>query len=184
MSDSLEHIAGRIEKHTEPGRPPVHLWNPALSGNIDILIRADGRWLHDGQLIRRDALVRLFAGILRREPNGHYYLLTPVEKWRIRVEFLPLIVVDHNCVVAAGGEQLLEVRTNTGWYYKVDEEHPLFLPEVPDTHPGLAGVPAVALDNGLSALFSRPAWYRLAELCEEDGRGMYLRSGGQRYALA
>ena len=48
-------------------------------------IETDGRWVHEGRTIRRESLVKLFAGILRREDDGEYYLVTPVEKWRIQV---------------------------------------------------------------------------------------------------
>ncbi len=41
-------------------------WNPACQGEIDIRIKADGSWYHDGRRFERDSLVKLFAGILRR----------------------------------------------------------------------------------------------------------------------
>jgi len=39
----------------------------------------------------------------------------------------------------------------------------------------------VTLDNGLTALFTRAAWYRLAELADETGT---ITSDGQRFSLA
>jgi hypothetical protein len=151
------------------GNPPLHLWNPGLSGDIDIVIRRDGSWEHEGALIKRQALVNLFASILRRESDGDYYLVTPVEKWRIRVEALPFVIVDFELVHAGGDNQLLSVVTNTGRHYAVGAEYPLYLPR------GEEGadekIPAVRLDHGLAALFSRAAWYRLVESCEErDGQ--------------
>ena len=47
------------------GLPPVHLWNPAHCGEIDIVIRKDGLWFHEGSPIGREALVRLFSTVLR-----------------------------------------------------------------------------------------------------------------------
>ena len=35
------------------GLPPVHLWNPAHCGDIDIIIRQDGVWMHEGSPIGR-----------------------------------------------------------------------------------------------------------------------------------
>jgi hypothetical protein len=77
-----------------PGRglPPVHLWNPAHSGEIDIVIGRDGRWSHEGAPIAREALVRLFSTILRKDPDG-VYLVTPVEKMKITVEDAPFVAV-------------------------------------------------------------------------------------------
>ena len=93
MTDSLDTLSRQLEAaRRAPGGPPVEQWDPPLSGEIDIRILADGSWLHEGEPIRREALVRLFASILRREDDGAYYLVTPVEKWRITVELHPLVV--------------------------------------------------------------------------------------------
>jgi hypothetical protein len=42
-------------------------WNPHYQGEIDIRIAADGSWFHQQRPFQRDSLVKLFAGILRRE---------------------------------------------------------------------------------------------------------------------
>src|SRR5690625_8024549 len=60
---------------------------------MDLCVAADGQWYHEGSPIRRPALVKLFASILRREGAGHYYPGSPREKWRITVEDTPLRVV-------------------------------------------------------------------------------------------
>ena len=96
----------------------------------------------------------------------------PNTKWRLQVECLPLLVVDFE-----QPDGMLEVTLNTGRTVTVDRDHPLFMPE----HPLAEGIPAVQLDHGLAALFSRPAWYRLAELCEESDDGPLLRSGSETY---
>ncbi|MCW5761222.1 MAG: DUF1285 domain-containing protein, partial [Phenylobacterium sp.] len=57
--EGLARAAQDAGKAQAPGRglPPVHLWNPAHSGEIDIVIRTDGRWVHEGAVISREALV-------------------------------------------------------------------------------------------------------------------------------
>src|SRR5258705_13809632 len=79
-------------KGQAPGRglPPVHLWNPAHCGEIDIVIKRDGVWFHEGTPIGREALVRLFSTVLRKDPDG-IHLVTPVEKLKITVEDAPFI---------------------------------------------------------------------------------------------
>ena len=52
--------------------PPVHLWNPEHCGDSGMRIASDGRWFHDGALIRRPEMVRLFSTILRREADGRF----------------------------------------------------------------------------------------------------------------
>ena len=55
--------------------------------------------------------------------------------------------------------------------------HPLSL------EPTLGDVPVLQLDHGLSALFSRAAWYRLADMAQDlDGMATVV-SGDYRFAL-
>ncbi|MDD3446223.1 MAG: DUF1285 domain-containing protein, partial [Zavarzinia sp.] len=77
--------AARAAGAGRKGLPPIHLWNPPFCGDIDIEIRRDGSWHYMKSPIGRAPLVRLFSTILRREDDDHYYLVTPVEKVRIRV---------------------------------------------------------------------------------------------------
>ena len=74
----LEGVIAAAAKQA-PGRglPPVHLWHPEHCGEIDIRIRKDGVWFHEGTPIGREALVRLFSTVLRKDPDG-FHLVTPV----------------------------------------------------------------------------------------------------------
>ena len=57
-------------------------------------IARDGTWFHEGSPIGRPAMVRLFSTILRREPDGGFVLVTPVEKLDIEVEDAPFVAVE------------------------------------------------------------------------------------------
>ena len=57
-------------------------------------IARDGTWFHEGSPIGRPAMVRLFSTILRREPDGGFVLVTPVEKLDIQVEDAPFVAVE------------------------------------------------------------------------------------------
>ena len=185
-SDKLEQLSQQLEAPKSVSNPPLHLWQPELSGTIDILIRRDGSWIHEGTPIRRPALVKLFASILRREEDGEYYLVTPVEKWRLQVECLPLLIVDFKLLDEGTAEQTLSVSTNTERDYRVSDQYPLFVlpPEEAAAGGVEEGVPAVRLDHGLAALFSRAAWYRLVDACEETAQGFGLRSSGSFYPVS
>lgn len=170
--ESIERALG--EKNFDA--PPLHFWHPPLSGEIPIRIAADGIWYHEGSRIAREAMVNLFASILRREADGEYYLVTPVEKWRIEVELHPLIVTDVN-VVDAGGQRWLQATLNTGRRVTADEAHPIFLEKA------VGNVAAIRLDHGLTGLFSRAAWLRLVEMAEEGEAGPVVASGPCRFCL-
>lgn len=169
MADDLTSIERQVTGGRNFETPPLHLWSPSLSGDIPIVIKKDGRWFHDGSLIRRESLVRLFASILRREDDGQYYLVTPAEKWRIEVEAHALLVTDVERV----GESLI-VTLATGRQATVGADHPLIL------DPACDNVAAVRLWHGLTALFNRNAWYRLVALAGED---LSVTSGSYRFSL-
>jgi hypothetical protein len=88
---SLAAIARLAE---ERKLPPVEKWNPSHCGDSGMRIARDGTWYHEGSPIGREAMVRLFSTILRREPDGSFVLVTPVEKLAIEVEDAPFVAVE------------------------------------------------------------------------------------------
>lgn len=177
MVKELQELEQQLGKRRNFDSPPLHQWHPPLSGDIAIRISADGTWYHEGGKIERESLVRVFASILRREEDGGYYLVTPVEKWRIEVELHALMVTDVE-VSGGGDEQLLRATLNTGKQVDIGRDHSLFL------EPSLGGIAAIKLDHGLTALFTRAAWYRLVEMAEEGEGGTSVRSGGSIFRLS
>lgn len=171
MTDSpakLETVAAEARKQA-PGRglPPVHLWNPAHSGVIDIVIRRDGTWVHEGSPISREAMVRLFSTILRKDPDG-FHLVTPVEKMRIEVEDAPFIAVRVDCV----GEALKFV-TNVGDEVEAGPEHAIRVETGADGEPR----PYLHVRRGLEALIARSVFYELVDMAEEREEGGQTRLG-------
>ena len=88
---SLEQLVAALKASATDGAspekrlPPVELWNPIHCGDAGLEILRDGTWLHQGTRMTRESLVRLFASILRKDADGETYLVTPVEKIRVRV---------------------------------------------------------------------------------------------------
>ena len=163
----------------QPRKPPVENWHPPLSGDMDMRIDTSGDWYHEGVKIQRQPLVNLFASILRREDDGHYYLLTPVEKWRIRVDDAPLLAIDADC--AGEQEQTRWMFTlNTGERVLLDAEHALTVEaDAASTEPR----PYLQLDRGLRARISRAVFYRLVDSAEIRGEEIGVRSAGQWFVL-
>ncbi|MGB3406629.1 MAG: DUF1285 domain-containing protein [Jannaschia sp.] len=155
------------------GLPPVHLWNPPYCGEIDIVIKRDGTWLHEGTPIGRRGLVKLFSSILKRE-GDRIFLVTPVEKVGITVEDAPFVAVDFE---AAEGDITFE--TNVGDTVTAGPGNPIRVDMSEDGEPS----PYVEVRSGLEALIDRKSFYRLVDIGEEDGGKFGLRSGGMFFPI-
>lgn len=185
MSQKPEAIADQIRADAKNlSRPPIEQWHPELSGDIDIVVNRKGEWLYQGKAIPREAIVRLFSTILRREDDGHFYLVTPVEKWRIQVEDTPLLA--HTLTSEGEGEaRNLSVTTNVGEILAIDDEHPLCVGTYPETGEPR---PVIKLPHGLEARLVTSAYYDLAELVAAGNPGpsdpMGIWSHGNFYKIA
>jgi len=146
-----------IKRTTGSGLPPVDKWNPPFCGDIDMRIAADGNWYYMNSPIGRKPLVQLFSTVLRRDADGKYYLVTPVEKCGIRVDDAPFLAV-HMSIVGMGREQTIAFRTNVEDEVTVDAEHPLRF-EIERGTDGLK--PYVRVRGRLEALVNRPIFYDL-----------------------
>lgn len=143
---------------------PVHLWNPPVSGEIDIRIARDGTWYHEGGPITRLALAQLFSGILRLDPDGRYYLVTPVERWGIQVDDAPFVAVRMERS-GEGSEQVLRMVTNLDDSVEVGADNPLRVEIDPATE---EPSPYVLIRSNLEALINRSLFYELADLAVEQ----------------
>ena len=150
--------------------PPVEQWNPQNSGDSLMVIKADGRWFHDGGEIRRPAMIRAFSGLLRRDAEGQHWLVTPHEKQSIAVEDAAFIATD----VTRTGEALA-FRLNS-------DEVVLAGPENPLVARGDAETPALylAVRHGTEARINRSTWLQLVELADED---LTVASQGATFSL-
>ena len=80
---------------------------------------------HEGQLIKRQALVDLFSSVLWKE-QGKFYLKTPVEQIEIQVEDEPLFINQVD-VVEIGQQNYIQLITTHQDIVIVDAEHPIFM---------------------------------------------------------
>lgn len=175
---SLAEIARLVEERRPP---PVEQWNPAHCGDSEMRIAADGTWFHQGSPIGRKEMVRLFSTILRREPDGGFVLVTPVEKLDIEVEDAPFIAVEV-ASEGQGSDRRLAFRLNTGDLVLADASHRIRVRGTADEPR-----PYLHVRGGLEALIARPVYYELAriaideQLHPDDPPGLW--SCGERFAL-
>ena len=192
--------------------PPLENWHPDNVADMDLVIKANGEWWHEGGKMTRESLVSLFATILWKEENNgvtEYFLKTPVQKIRIQVEDAPLLINDVG-IVNENNESWLEFTTTTGDVVRLDDEHQITLKaynakdgnaidntmadvEVEtESYQGKTSEtqirPYMPVRNGLIALIGRNTFYHLTEigeLKEQDGEVILtLQSGGNSYQLS
>jgi uncharacterized protein len=162
--------------------PPVHLWNPPFCGDIGMKIARDGTWFYQGSPIGRLPMVKLFASILRKDPDRHV-LVTPVEMVSVEVEDAPFLAVEMRREEGAAGAELV-FRTNLDDETRVGPQRPLrFERSAAD---GIK--PYVLVRGDLWALATRPLFLDLVELGEIrniNGERMFgVASGGAFFAMA
>ncbi|HEX5776164.1 MAG TPA: DUF1285 domain-containing protein [Caulobacteraceae bacterium] len=170
----LEGVAAAAKQAPGRGLPPVHLWHPPHCGEIDIVIKRDGLWFHEGTPIGREALVRLFSTVLRKDDDG-IYLVTPVEKLKITVEDAPFIAVR----VDRDGE-VLRFTTNVGDEVEAGPDNPIRVEMCEGTGEPR---PYLHVRRGLEALIARPVFYELVEMATERDGAMAVRSNGAWFTV-
>ena len=158
--------------------PPVNRWNPESCGHSDMRIGRDGTWYHQGSPIRRPAMVRLFSTVLRREPDGRHFLVTPVEKLEIDVECTAFRAIAMH-VEGTGLSQRVGFALDSGDAVILGPEHPLRLVDAAG-----GSSPRILVRHGLEAELSRPVYYELAELAlAEDHKPAGIWSSGVFFPL-
>jgi hypothetical protein len=168
---SLEEIAGLLAARK---LPPVEQWSPARLGDSEMRIAANGTWYHQDGPIRREAMVRAFAGLLTRDASGAHWLVTPFEKLSIEVDDAAFVAVD--CAVRGGA---LVFRLNTDDLVIAGPDHPLRASGVDPETPALY----LAVRRGLEARLNRSTYAQLADIALAAGEDWVVESLGARFSL-
>jgi hypothetical protein len=152
-----------------------------VCGAFEIRIARDGTWYYHGSPIGRKPLVRLFASVLRRQPDGAFWLVTPYESGRIEVEDAPFVAA--LCAVdGAGRDQILTFTTNLDETLRADAQHPIIMRGRSD-----APAPYVVVRPGLEARIARAVFYQLVDLAApeavEGAERLGVWSAGTFFAL-
>ena len=176
--------------------PPLEKWHPEQVEDMDLTIKANGEWWHEGVHMTRQSLVNLFATILWKEENAgkvEYFLKTPVQKLRIQVEDAPLLINDVG-IVDEDDKRWLEFTTTTGDVVRLDDEHTIslraYIPEDDTSNIDASNIdpssicdndkneenkpsesdtqvrPYMMVRNNLHALIGRNSFYHLTEIGE------------------
>jgi len=159
----------------------VDKWNPPFSGDIDILVKANGDWHHEGVKFTRHSLVKLFSSILKKEGDD-FFLVSPVEKWKITVEDAPLLVTGMDLLenVSDQQQQKIQFNTLTDDVFFLDQEHPLRIYSKKN-NPELK--PYVLVRDNLEALLHRNVYYQLTSMAVKHKNKQGVWSSGVFFPL-
>ena len=187
MSDHIINLKGietiyDFSKRKKKGIPPVEKWNPPFCGDIDMHILRNGKWTYMGSEIKRPAMIKLFSNIIRLDDDGHYYLVTPVEKVRIKVDDVPFVAVSMN-KTEDEGINCLSFTTNVQDEVTLSKENPIEIIINDNDEPS----PYITVRKNLKALISRSVYYDLINMAEEemidDKKFLVIKSNNTSFKL-
>jgi hypothetical protein len=161
--------------------PPVEKWNPPLCENVEMKIARDGKWFFKSSPIGREKMVKLFSTVIRFDDDGFYYLVTPVEKIKLKVEDKPFVIKTFNKEIIDGKEYFL-FQTNVDDIVTLSSENPLRVEiNVNTQEPS----PYILVRKNLEALISRNVFYQLVEEANLNPKTQELEiySGDEIFAL-
>lgn len=167
-------LAEIAEQVAQRKLPPVEGWAPQQSGDSQMRIAGDGTWFHEGDPIRRPAMVRAFSGLLTRDETGQHWLVTPFENLTIEVDDAAFVAVD--CVPKDGE---IAFRLNTDDLVVAGPDNQLRVEGDPET-------PAIYLHvrRGLEARLNRSTYTQLAEIAlDTSGDDWIVTSQGAIFSL-
>jgi uncharacterized protein len=161
---------------TAAGAGPARPRPKQACRDFQMRIDRNGTWYYQGSPINRKELVCLFASVLKRQPDGSFWLETPVERGRIEVEDAPFVAVEmcwKDCDCGDGRpRQCLTFRTNLDEIVTANAEHPIRVHLCPKTREPR---PYITIRPGLEAKINRAVFYELVALGQTevvDGREM------------
>jgi hypothetical protein len=182
---NLAAIMAELERNASEGQvgtrslPPVDRWNPPYCGEAGIEIRRDGSWWHEGTRMTRERLVRLFASVLRRDEDGHHYLVTPAERIRITVEDAPFLAIRVDRRIGESGPVLV-FTTDMGDLVAAGPDHPIRVETDPATGEPR---PYVRVRGRLEARILRAPFYELVDHASVQDGHWVVESCGTAFVL-
>ncbi len=156
-----------------------------MTNEMDLIIKANGTWWHEGQQIHRQSMIDLFAKVLWLE-NGEYFLKTPVEKIKIQVEDAPFLITDI-IQIEIDGFSYLQCQTQNKDVFLIDEQHLPILKSNAFNKSDQDIRPYLPVRFGMLGLIERQTFYHLVSLgtLEETKQGvvLHLQSGLLQFSI-
>jgi hypothetical protein len=176
ISSQLSNLANSKVKQL----PPIESWNPPYCGEINMVVKSNGDWFHEGSIFKRLSLVKMFASVLWREVDekrDEYFLVTPVEKVKITVEDVPFVLTQWHWQDESKTDMV--VKTNLDDEFVLNHDHPITINDQGELY--------ILVRRNLLAKIHRNVYYQWIDLAEEVETGsnteLYLSSAGNKFCL-
>jgi len=160
--------------------PPVEDWSPDYCGELDLQIKADGSWIYAGTPLTRARMRLLFSRVIKKEGDS-YFLVTPVEKVSIKVEWQPFVIIDFE-ILERAGKQIFQFVDNCENQVELVESCQMQLSRFQGQD-----LPVVRIRRNLFAGFSRNCYYRLLQQANVtshgEGQRVFIASNGLKFNL-
>lgn len=186
-----EDILGNQPEALSQGKkiPPVETWQPKHHFDMDLVIKSNGEWWHEGTQIIKQKLIDLFATILWCEEDDktkHYFLQSPVEKAKITVEDVPLMVTAVS-QISKDDVVYLEFHTQTGDIVTASHKNPIYMSSFINELGKVESRFYIRIRRNLDAFINRNTFMELVnygKLTEKDNKTVLeLASGDSVFIL-
>lgn len=156
---------------------PTQSWSEQQCGLINISIDQQGQWFHDGKIIHRKSLIRLFSSVLSYE-KGVYFLTTPAERCEISVADVPFLIVSWQQVITKEGAVIV-CEDNIGRHWPICEDYPLISKDFKQQK-----IPYLCLNYGLQGRIARNVYYQWAEIAHEHNNTLAIYSANRHHTIS
>ena len=144
-----------------------------------IKIKSNGEWLYKNNLIKKEALVKLFASVLVADEKGNFYLETPAEKGMIEVEDAPFVITNFD-VKGLNKKQEIIFKTNIDEEIVLSKKNPLFYKKNKESF-----IPYIVIRKSINAKILRSVYYQIInKFIEKDSKkNLKIKSKGHEFRL-
>ena len=144
-----------------------------------IKIKSNGEWLYKNNLIKKEALIKLFSSVLVADDKGNFYLETPAEKGMIKVEDTPFVIINFDVKIVSKNQEII-FKTNIDEEIVLSKKNPLFYKK---TKKGF--IPYIVLRKNINAKILRTVYYQLINkfVNKNSGKNLIIKSKGHKFEL-
>ena len=144
-----------------------------------IKIKSNGEWLYQNNLIKREALIKLFSAVLVADEKGNFYLETPAEKGKIEVEDSPFVITTFD-IKGLNKNQEIIFRTNIDEEIILSKKNSLFYKKYKQSF-----IPYIVIRKNINAKILRSVYYQLINkfINKNTKKELKIKSKGHEFIL-